>query len=149
MRILNFKLSYIFFIWSLFILTNAVAEESVNVIEMPDGVTISFPMSEEDIIIADAEAERKKAMNSARRVEPKKWVNRYEMGDGHFVEFPMIDEEIHATIQKEKQEQKFLFQEYSNFINDQDEEGEFIEMGDGHVIIFYKNKPNKWCNFPC
>ena len=131
-------------------LSDAAAEQRMVTFEMGEsGQTVSFPMSLEEIALADAEAARAKVTKNTRSVQPKKWVNRIEQPEsGNYIEFPMTDEEIQIAIKKAEQDKSDLNRRKSNALNDREEQGEVFEMADGQTIIFYKNKSTKWGAYP-
>ncbi len=145
MRNIILKSVSVFLIGFLFFLTNAVADERMKTIEMVDGNTISYPMSSKEIALADAEAARAKATKNSRNVQPKKWVTIIEQPEsGNYIEFPMTNEEIKIAIEKAEQDKSDTNRRTLNAYDDRKEKGEVFEMGDGHAIAFYKNKPMKW-----
>ena len=60
----------------------------------------------------------------------------------------MTDEEIQIAIEKAEQDKSDPNRRTLNAYDDRKEKGEVFEMGDGHAIVFYKNKPTKWGAYP-
>ena len=81
----------------LFVAGASVAGERVTVIEMADGHTVVFAMTEEEIIAADAARTEWDRRTAVKNENPKPRVMTFEMGDGGLtITFPMTAKEIAA-----------------------------------------------------
>ena len=124
-----------------FFLTNAFAEKHTITFEMAEsGQIVTFPLSLEEIAVADALDAFKKTQASTNITQTKKWVNRIELPEsGQYVEFPMTDEEIQVAVIKAAKEKADRYQRYLNAPDDRKEDkGQVIEMADGSTVTFYR-----------
>ncbi len=121
----------------LLIPTFSIAEQRMTTFEMGEsGYTISFPMSEKEILAAEkietAEAAKKK--RTPKKQKEKIWVHTYEYGEsGLTLNFPMSEKEISEA------KAKLLAQAVSDRKSakkKQEKEFEIVEMGDGYTLKF-------------
>lgn len=76
----------------------AIADDRFKVFELAEsGITIEFPMTDEEIAAEDADKARLDALKETSNKKPQKRVNVFEMGEsGQIVTFPMTASEIVA-----------------------------------------------------
>ena len=121
----------------------AIAEQRMITFEMGEsGQTVSFPMTQKEIIEAERVDKVIEKINQRKRSRKKIWVESYELAEsGIVINFPMSDEEIIETKAR-----------YRDFVNHQKKMAELqketvkqyevFEMGESGLIIrFLKTTP--------
>ena len=132
-------LSYVFILLLIWLMPGiAIAAQRFIFYEMGEsGHTISFPMSQKEILAAE-KAEDAIKNSKKRKLNKKIWVQSYELPEsGLLINFPMSDKEINEAKAKLK---KLAVNHRKNVQREREIEKQFevVEMADGYTMRFKK-----------